>query len=54
MHIRPKDLAILSYPPIYPFIDINDGTLSKSLSYTYTYILIPILIPNTCILSIMS
>ena len=33
MHLRLRELAIPSNPPIYPLIDINDDTLSKSLSY---------------------
>ena len=38
MHLRLRELAILSNPPIYPLIDINDDALSKSLSYFSGYI----------------
>ena len=38
MHLRLWELAIPSNPPIYPLIDINDHTLSKSLSYFSGYI----------------
>ena len=38
MHLRLRELAFPSNPPIYPLIDINDDTLSKSLSYFSGYI----------------
>ena len=38
MHLRLRELAIPSNPPIYPLIGINDHTLSKSLSYFSGYI----------------
>ena len=38
MHLRIMELAIPSNPPIYPLIDINNDTLSKSLSYFSGYI----------------
>ena len=38
MHLRLRELAIPSNPPIYLLIDINDDTLSKSLSYFSGYI----------------
>ena len=38
MHLRLRELAIPSNPPIYPLIDIDDDTLSKSLSYFSGYI----------------
>ena len=38
MHLRLREMAIPSNPPIYPLIDINDDTLSKSLSYFTGYI----------------
>ena len=38
MHLRLRELVIPSKPPIYPLIDINDDTLSKSLSYFSGYI----------------
>ena len=33
MHLRLRELAFPSNPPIYLLIDVNDDTLSKSLSY---------------------
>ena len=38
MHLRLRELAFPSNPPIYPLIDIKDDTLSKSLSYFSGYI----------------
>ena len=38
MHLRLRELAISSNSPTYPLIDINDDTLSKSLSYFSGYI----------------
>ena len=38
MHLRLRELAFPSNPPIYLLIDINDDTLSKSLSYFSDYI----------------
>ena len=38
MHLRLRELAFPSNPPIYPLIYINDDTLSKSLSYFSGYI----------------
>ena len=38
MHLLLRELAIPSNPPIYPLFDINDDTLSKSLSYLSCYI----------------
>ena len=38
IHLRLRELAIPSNPPIYPLTDINDDTLSKSLSYFSDYI----------------
>ena len=38
MHLRLRELAIPANPPIYSLIDINDDTLSKSLSYFSGYI----------------
>ena len=38
MHLRLRELATPSNQPIYPLIDINDDTLSKSHSYFSCYI----------------
>ena len=38
MHLRLRELAVPLNPPIYSLIDINDDTLSKSLSYFSGYI----------------
>ena len=38
MHLRLRELAFPSNPTIYTLIDINDDTLSKSLSYFSGYI----------------
>ena len=38
MHLRLGELAIPANPPKYPLIDINDVTLSNSLSYLSGYI----------------
>ena len=38
MHLRLRELAVPPNPPIYILIDINDGILSKSLSYFSGYI----------------
>ena len=38
MHLRRRELAIPENPLIYPLIDINNDTLSKSLSYYSGYI----------------
>ena len=38
VHLRLRELAVPTHPPIYPLIDINDAILSKSLSYFSGYI----------------
>ena len=38
MYIRLRELAIPSNPPIYSLTDINDDTLSKSLSYIFLWL----------------